>query len=181
MPKNIKILQETVQNAPPRGAKDSEDLARRIEELERELSGLSGTTGTALSSALPRTRNSAWSAFTIDGQPIEKNLQPETMWLSVNADYFTTMDIAVRQGRRFSTADRHDAAPVIVINQRMVDLHFPEGGALGGLARRVGRVIVHPATIAHLYAFAYIWFAGEDLQGLIRECPITGKLAAGRV
>ncbi len=101
------------------------------QELEHKLESIGGATATALSSVLPRTRSSWWSRFTIDGQPIAQNQEPETTWLSVNADYFATMDIAVREGRRFSTGDRSTTAPVIIVNQRMVDLHFPDGTAIG--------------------------------------------------
>ncbi len=102
-----------------------------FDEVERGMEGLSGVTGFAFASALPRTRSLGFAEFTVDGRTYERNEQPTTSWLSVSADYFSMMGIRVRSGRTFAEADRADGPPVIMVNQRMVDQYFNREDPLG--------------------------------------------------
>src|SRR5699024_10946408 len=49
----------------------------------------------------------------------------------VTDDYFKTLSIPVKQGRAFSTLDRADAPPTIIVNEAMAAKYWPKGDAVG--------------------------------------------------
>ncbi len=111
-----------------------EDDASKIaftEELHRKISNVSGSSGLALMSTLPRSRGVPSTEFAIDGRLIDEDSKPNTAWLSVDLNYFNTMGISLRSGRSFSNADRADAPPVVIVNQRMVDQFFEGNSPVG--------------------------------------------------
>ena len=121
-----------MQVALPEHKYDEDDAIRAfVTELERELDGLPGTPAYAMMNVLPRTRRLPFTDFTIDGRPVEPGEEPSTFWLSVNPNYLTTMEIALQRGRQFAAADREGAAPVVLVNQRMVDLFFDGNDPVG--------------------------------------------------
>ncbi len=122
----------TMQVALPEHKYDEDDAIRSfVTELERELGGLPGAPAYAIMNVLPRTRRLPFTDFTIDGRQVEPGEELSTSWLSVNPDYLTTMEIALQRGRQFTEADREGAAPVVLVNQRMVDLFFDGNDPLG--------------------------------------------------
>jgi putative ABC transport system permease protein len=54
-------------------------------------------------------------------------------WLRTAAgpDYFRTMGTPIVRGRAFTDADRQGAPPVVIVSERMADLLWPRGDALG--------------------------------------------------
>jgi predicted permease len=50
----------------------------------------------------------------------------------VGPDFFQTVGTPVLRGRAFTETDREGGPPVVVVNQRMADLYWPAGDALGG-------------------------------------------------
>ena len=122
----------TMQVALPKHKYDEDDAIRSfVTQLERELGGLPGTPAYAIMNVLPRTRRLPSTDFTIDGRQVEPGEEPSTSWLSVNSDYFTTMEIALQRGRQFTEADREGTSPVVLVNQRMVDLFFDGNDPVG--------------------------------------------------
>jgi predicted permease len=49
----------------------------------------------------------------------------------VGAGYFQTLRIPLLRGRSFSSSDRAEAAPVVIINQTMAKMYWPNQNALG--------------------------------------------------
>jgi putative ABC transport system permease protein len=60
---------------------------------------------------------------------------PFILTARVSDDYFQTLGIPIQQGRVFSTVDRADAPPVMVINQAMAQRYWPKGNAIGARVR----------------------------------------------
>jgi putative ABC transport system permease protein len=133
------------------------------DELQRTLARLPGTSTQAITSTLPRTRNIAYSRFTIDGDLIEENQQPETTWLTVSPEYFSTLSIGIPMGRAITRSDRDDATPVIMVNRRMVDLHF-------GGDNPVGRRITIAGESREIVGVAEN-IAQQRLTGLMPDFP----------
>lgn len=74
---------------------------------------------------------------------------------AVSPEYFATAGITVRSGRGFTTADRADAEPVVVVNQTMARSYWPNGDVLGScimLGERTApcRRVIGIATDAHI-------------------------------
>jgi putative ABC transport system permease protein len=118
---------------------DAAEQVLFVDELEGQLEGLPVASGYAVANVLPRTRRLPSTEFTIDGQPVEENKEPETSWLTVNTTYFASMGISLRTGRSFTEADRADAPPVVMVNQRMVERFFDGESPVGPSRTSRGR------------------------------------------
>ena len=176
----------TMQVALPEHKYDEDDAIRSfVTELERELDGLPGTPTYAMMNVLPRTRRLPSTDFTIDGRQVEAGEEPSTSWLSVNPDYFTTMEIALQRGRQFAEADREGAAPVVLVNQRMADQFFEGNDPVGQRitvfdeSREIVGVVsdIAQQRLAGLQAFrAAIYFpmAQRPLRGMWIAFRATG-------
>ncbi len=103
---------------------DRDAMTRFVDNAQRELEQVSGVRGVAMANQLPRAFGLPNSPLTIDGRTVEQNEQPRASWLTFNTDYLNTMDIALRSGRGFTDGDRADGAPVVLVNQRMVERFF---------------------------------------------------------
>ena len=102
---------------------DDAAVARAVEELERRFVEL-GPDAVAITSALPRTRTITRSEMELDGRPSERNEAPRVAVMSVTPSYFPTLKLRLSEGRLLETADHADTTPVVVVNQRFVDLHL---------------------------------------------------------
>lgn len=108
------------------------DLVAFTRDLEEHSAELSGVTAYTLASALPRSQELPFTEFSIDGQPpADEEDLPSTSWLSVSPTYLSALDISLLQGRSIMASDREGMPPVVVVNQRFVELFFPDGAAVG--------------------------------------------------
>lgn len=108
------------------------DVQRFYREVTRRLSEIPGVTGIALMNELPRSRASGATEFTIEGRPApQRNEEPVTGVQAVNASYFTTLGVPIRQGRAVTEADREDTEAVAVVNENFVEKFFPGEDPLG--------------------------------------------------
>ena len=88
-------------------------------------------TGAAL--ALNHPMNPGWTTrITIEGGPttVEEGVEEERI-RPVSAGYFATAGIPLRTGRDFTSADRADAPPVVIVNEAFVRKYFPHEAPLG--------------------------------------------------
>jgi len=104
---------------------------RAYDEIATKLRALPGVTGVANVSQLPTTVNNSNGLF-IQGSAWGPN-EPVPFILTARAsdEYFRTLGIPLQQGRTFTTTDRLDAPPVIVINEAMARRYWPKGNAVG--------------------------------------------------
>lgn len=97
-----------------------------VDRLQNGLDTVGGASTLTFASQLPRTRNLPFTELGIDGRPAEPGEEPETSWLAVKPGYFAAMGITLEEGRGITAADDSDAAPIVVVNRRLVELHFAE-------------------------------------------------------
>jgi predicted permease len=101
--------------------------ARESMALEERATQIPGVRAAGLVSLLP-LQNSGWSAgTTILGQPGWF----ETQLAFVTPGYFRAMGIPLRRGRAFSLHDGPDAPRVILVNEALVRLCFPNEDPIG--------------------------------------------------
>src|SRR5436305_310672 len=108
-----------------------------------ELGRLPGVRSAALTSKLPLRGNGDSWGITIEGRP---DLPDTTTFVRfVSRDYFRALGIALRAGRIFTTGDRPDSEPVVVINQALAKKYFqgsdPMGRRLKTVSNRWERVV----------------------------------------
>jgi putative ABC transport system permease protein len=102
-------------------------------ELIARISGLPG-----VSSAASVTLRPLWGTvgmdwpFTVFGQTKEEAAHnPLTNFEAVSADYFRTMNIAIRRGRAFASSDSSGAAGVVVVGESLARRYWPSADPIG--------------------------------------------------
>lgn len=118
-----------------------------LSDIGNEARALPGVADATFASALPLNAFAATSNFAVVGRPVASaEARPSAYWSAVDASYLRAMRIPLVRGRFFDAGDRHDATPVVVVNETLARLHFPDG-ALGerilfrGRAREIVGVV----------------------------------------
>jgi putative ABC transport system permease protein len=123
--------------------------------LER-IAALPGVRSAAAVSAAPLTGSNARANFEIEGVPRDLPLANYTI---ASPEYFRVMGIGMLRGRQFTEQDREGAPAVVIINERMAQLHWPNQDPLGkrikvrerswstivGIAGNARQILVRPA------------------------------------
>ncbi|HWA15143.1 MAG TPA: ABC transporter permease, partial [Gemmatimonadales bacterium] len=104
------------------------DSVEKIENFYREVMGqarhIPGVLSVAGTSTPPLTGYWYTSDFKVAGWPEEK-VGFEVAHRKVTREYFETMQVAVLQGRGFTTEDTRGTSPVVIINATMARSAFP--------------------------------------------------------
>jgi len=111
------------------------------DDLMDRLDGSTLLSGHALTTSLPLSGGGV-EGVDLDGRAAEPgDTRPEVTTLSVTDGYFEVLGLAMVQGRSFEREDGAPGEEVAIVNQRFVDVHFPEGDAVG---RRVRTGPINP-------------------------------------
>ena len=110
------------------------DTARTIavqEQLAAELAGLPGVTGVSATNVLPMAGGTG-TYYEVEGRPpASDGERPVAQIRSVLPGYFATMRTALASGREFTTQDRQGSLPVMVVNEAMARMHWPDESPIG--------------------------------------------------
>ena len=91
-----------------------------------------GVTDATLASQLPLAGNFDRSGIRIEDQPLANPEEaPSGDRYSVSTDYLETMGIPVLRGRGLTPEDRAGSAPVVLINETLARLRWPNGDPIG--------------------------------------------------
>jgi predicted permease len=85
--------------------------------------------GVALASGIPLD-SSPELPLSVEGRPDTPD-RPRVFSLNVSADYFAVLDVGVTRGRAFTSRDGVDGDPVVIVNERLVSLHFADADPIG--------------------------------------------------
>lgn len=104
---------------------DPEGRGRLQERIVDELSALPGVAEAAVATALPGL-GAPTSRYRLEGESYasERDL-PFGMWTVVSPDFFEVLGVTPRSGRSFTTSDRIGAEPVVVVDERFAERHWP--------------------------------------------------------
>jgi putative ABC transport system permease protein len=130
---------DLVTGAERKTAERQQTMRTLLDELGR----LPGVRSAALTTKLPLRGNGDNWGITIEGRP---DLPETTTFVRfVSRDYFRALGIAVRAGRLFTTGDRPNSEPAVVINQALAKKYFqgtdPIGRQLKTVSDRWERVV----------------------------------------
>ena len=111
------------------------------EALHRVLD-VPGIEAAGLSDALPLGRNRSWG-IAAKGQVYKPNEYPEGFVRIVSDGYFHAMGVPLRAGRDFSERDTPSSLPVIIINETLARVLWPDRDPLGQIVNAdVDRTVV---------------------------------------
>ncbi len=123
---------------PPSDRYNPSDEAGRAEllglydQLEETLAALPGVEAVGTTDLLPMSGSFNGNQFTIEGEPVpEPGQEPRAEVRAVSPGYFETMGIPLLDGRPFAATDDEPSERVVLVNEALARLHFPEGDAVG--------------------------------------------------
>lgn len=107
-------------------------LARRfnLEVLDR-LRGRPGITSTGIAEVLPATAEVPMVAYTVEGVSLSSWKMKFAAFSVTDGDFFQAMGIPLREGRYFTSQDKADVAPVLIVNESMARHAWPGQDAVG--------------------------------------------------
>ena len=120
-------------NLPTARYGDQAVRLRFYENLVERVSAIPGVTGVATTSGVPGSGSHSTFSFLIEGRVATNpsgREDPEVLQ-AISPSYFSAMRIPLVAGRAFSSTDRPDGAPVIIINAALARKHWPNGDAVG--------------------------------------------------
>ncbi len=118
-------------NLPESRYPKAEQQMMFYERLLEQIKTLPGVDSAGATSRLPLGGGDSWSPFSIQGRPAPPPGQEHNAAFRViSPDYFSAMKIPLREGRYFTEAD-DGRAPVVIINERMAHLFWPDEGPVG--------------------------------------------------
>ena len=101
-------------------------------QIDERIRALPGVVSTAQAFTVPMGYISSFDTVYIEGHPLPPGEQaPSIGHNMVSAGYFETMQIALRRGRVFTSADTEKSPKVAVINEAMAKKFWPDSDALG--------------------------------------------------
>jgi predicted permease len=101
------------------------------QRLKERLERLAGVDTVAIASNLP-TGGGPTFPYEVEGKaPVDDKRRPTVTALVIGSDYFRVMSVPVLRGRAITETDRASAAPVVMVNQRFADTHWPGSDPIG--------------------------------------------------
>jgi predicted permease len=99
------------------------------DQVQPRLASLPGVRAVAAANVVPMNGYLATTAFHVDG--VVATNAPAAHYRMISPDYFQVLGIALRSGRAFDAGDRHDAAPVAIVNETLARNHLGGRSAIG--------------------------------------------------
>jgi len=111
---------------------DGDRLRAFADRIEMRLAALPGVERMALCWNLPIRQFNVSSSFNLEGRPEPpKGFAQECFVNGVTPGYFNTLGMQLLAGRDFTTADNTNRPPVVIINETMARVFWPEGPPIG--------------------------------------------------
>lgn len=116
---------------------DTEDKRRMaIEKIVHRLEQVPGAEHTAVCTGVPLFGYSKVMPLMIEGDAtVDPSKLPNAGYIMIGGDFFATLGIPLREGRRFPPELKGDSPPVVIINETMAKHFWPNRSAVG---RRIG-------------------------------------------
>ena len=111
----------------------SADTARHLAafgQLVGRVRALPGVLAAGVTSGLPGAQLDG-DLLTVEGATYRDETRPFTDLLAVTPGFFSTLELDVARGRRFTDADGPRSLPVAMVTQRFVQRFLPTGDAIG--------------------------------------------------
>jgi putative ABC transport system permease protein len=100
--------------------------------LEQRLAALPGVESVAISYDYPMTPFPGLRKYVVEGAPLpEPGHEPTAFVNGISEHYFETVGTRLLHGRAFSSVDRDNSQPVVIINEDMARALFPGRDAIG--------------------------------------------------
>ncbi|CAN5669053.1 ABC transporter permease [soil metagenome] len=118
---------------PPATYADPPSQVAFYDRLLSRLETLPGVTAVAAMSGLPPRRDVNANDTEFDGVPQTQDGPAHNVdyYQNVSTNYFETMQISLADGRAFETRDLGGQAPVVLVNERLARVFYPDANPIG--------------------------------------------------
>jgi predicted permease len=116
---------------PPQRYPDEDARRSFYRQLDERLAALPGMRA-GVTSAAPLQGGAPQRVWLEGREPADRSI---TYAVNVGPGYLETLGLRPVRGRLFSAADERDAARLVIVNERFVELNFPDGEAVGRTLR----------------------------------------------
>jgi len=121
----------TARLSMPDQYQDQQAWTAFYQRLLPSIAALPGVTRSAATLLVPLAGRSWEMRAVPEGRPLEEMDQHSFLFGIVSDDYFRTLGVPLVEGRGFTEADRADATPVAVVDERMAQEFWPGESAIG--------------------------------------------------
>ena len=103
------------------------------QELVRQVAAVPGVTATGINSALPLEGGGAEAGVAVEGRPMPShaNPGPTSLFQATSPGYLPAMGVPLLRGRLFTDHDSRDGAPVVIVDDALVQRLFPGEDPIG--------------------------------------------------
>ncbi|HJQ22317.1 MAG TPA: ABC transporter permease [Blastocatellia bacterium] len=108
--------------------------ARRIafyRQVLDQVKALPGVVSAAYTTSVPLDWKGGTNGILIEGRPVERGVDYDANHRQISPDYFSTIGIALRQGRQFNDGDNERTMPVAIVNEAMAREFWPGEEVIG--------------------------------------------------
>ncbi len=157
--------------------KESREIAAFFRQALAELATLPHVEAAALSTSVPYGNLGSTSQFTIESRPAEVGELRLARDQITSPNYFSTVRVALREGRVFSERDGIDAQKVAIISENLARRYWPNGTALGHKIRLGGADTREPwlTVVGVAENVRYDWFHTEAMPTIYRPYLQVGR------
>jgi len=127
-PKSLLTMRITL---PEAKYKESREISAFFSRSLDSLRAIPGVESVAVATSVPYGNLGSSARFSIEGQPEEAGELRVVQDQIVSPNYFSTVRLALRDGRAFRESDTRDAEKVAIISEDMARRYWPNSSALG--------------------------------------------------
>jgi len=128
-PENLLTLRISLPDDRYHEERQVRDFARQALEKVKALPGVQAA---GVVTSLPLSQSNASGTFAIDGRPTaSRDARPQADWRMVSPEYLQTMGIPLQAGRYFTERDTADAPNVMLIDETLARLYWPNENPIG--------------------------------------------------
>jgi putative ABC transport system permease protein len=127
-PANVLVAQLAL---PKTKYTEDSQLRNFSDEVLSRIRALPGAASTGVASHVPFGGFGQGIEFQVVGKPLQPGERPGAPFTAVSADYFSTMQIGLVEGRFFDSSDAYGTSPSIIISQTMARQAFSGEDPIG--------------------------------------------------
>jgi predicted permease len=162
--------------------RDEKVTVRTFQDLYERVAHLPGVRSQGAVSPLPLTGEVSWGGVSVEGFTPEPGQELQADQRIATENYFTTMEIPLREGRFFTPHDTADSPPVAIIDERFARRFWPNQPAVG---KHIWFDPKKPITIVGVVGSVKQYALGDEegkpvLYGPHTQQPGTGVFLVAR-
>ena len=131
-PTNVLTMDVQLPNLPPSKYENRDEQAAFFQQLTGRIKSLPGVENAGAVVTLPLTGAFESTDIILEGQAgLPDEQRPEADYTGVSTDYFQTLQIPLLSGRQFSEHDTRGKPGVIIVNDILARMHWPNEDPIG--------------------------------------------------